>query len=101
MTRLKFDNPDVKDHAVPPSPCTNCGKVHNAAGESPFLAGKPRSGDISICIDCSHIMAFDDNLMLRDLTEEEVVECAGEPEILWVMALLGKYKLKEKGDGRL
>ena len=103
MKNLKFNNPDVTNHVMPPSPCTACGKVMDRAGEGPFLAGKPRPGDISICMHCSHIMAFDDNLMLRDLTEAEVVECAGEPELLWVMALLGKYRKykQEKSNGRL
>ncbi len=44
----------------------------------------PKSGDISICIKCGHIMAFDHDMSLRDLTNEEMYEIAGDPVIIAV-----------------
>lgn len=42
----------------------------------------PSSGDITICLYCGHVMAFADDLSLRELTDEEVREIAGDPRII-------------------
>jgi hypothetical protein len=48
-----------------------------AAGNS-----TPGPGDITLCIYCGHIMAFADDLTLRELTNEEIYEVAGDERIL-------------------
>jgi hypothetical protein len=45
-------------------------------------AARPRPGNISVCIDCGHIMAFADDLTLRNLTDAEMIEIAGDKRIL-------------------
>jgi hypothetical protein len=53
--------------------------------------GPPESGDLSICLKCHHLMAYDDNLKLRDLNDAEIVEVAGNPDIILGMKMLGAY----------
>lgn len=43
-------------------------------------------------MECGHIMAYDDELKLRELTKDEQVEVAGDQRILAVQA--GRKKLR-------
>jgi|HubBroStandDraft_6_1064221.scaffolds.fasta_scaffold647247_2 hypothetical protein len=85
---------------VTPSPCTNCGKVMDAAS----VAGKgddtPTPGDITICFYCHHLMAFADDMTIRDLTDEEIKECAGDPTLVVAMKALARFKQLER-EGKL
>lgn len=70
--------------------CVSCGYVTDSATE-PYAPGlSPSSGDISICLRCGHIAAFDDDLSLRELTAEEAHEVAGDKDILAIQAARGK-----------
>ena len=42
----------------------------------------PKPGDPNVCIYCGHIMAFDENLQLRDLTPDEELKIAGDPALM-------------------
>jgi hypothetical protein len=66
-----------------PSSCTHCHKVVDGAGSIDTDDG-PKPGDFTICIDCGHLMAFADDLTLRDLTEDEMVEITGDKRMLAV-----------------
>jgi hypothetical protein len=63
------------------SPCPNCRRsidtCHSASGER-----GPQSGDLSICLYCGHLSAYGDDMALRELTDAEVVEVAGDPELI-------------------
>lgn len=66
---------------IPEGECTSCGGKLDAA--SNFKEGEtPRPNDISICINCGHFAAFSDDLSLRELTDKEVIEIAGMPELV-------------------
>lgn len=62
-----------KSREVPKSRCPACGESHHMACSINGIH-KPTPGDITICIDCAHVMAFDNNLLLRNLTKEEEAE---------------------------
>jgi hypothetical protein len=47
----------------------------------------PHPGNITICFACGHIMAFANDLTLRELTDEEMHAVAGNPEIIAVQKL--------------
>lgn len=58
-----------------PSTCVDCGyMLDTCSGEA-----DPKPGDITICIRCAGINAFDKNLILRRPTEKELVEIGGDP----------------------
>lgn len=52
------------------SACLKCGyKIDGSAGIG--CEGKPKAGDVSICIKCGNIAVFDDNLYVRKPTDIE------------------------------
>jgi hypothetical protein len=50
----------------------------------------PEPDDISICLYCGHLMAFDGDLKFRPLTDAEMVQVAGDPRILAIQRARGK-----------
>ncbi len=80
-----------EDVEMPTSKCTSCGKELDGAtcvGED----AKPNAGDFTVCIGCGHIMVFDENSMLREMTSAEVIEIAGDKRVLAVQWARGKIK---------
>lgn len=73
------------------SDCLNCGIKVDAA-TSIDHRHVPHEGAIAICLICSHIMAYDETVHLRELTDEEVIDIAGRPEILFAINRLGSAK---------
>lgn len=67
---------------VPVSNCTACGHELDGATAIDDNILAPKSGDVAICIHCGHLMAMDDQLNLRNLTDEEMKEVAGDPRII-------------------
>ena len=56
----------------------------------------PSPGDITVCLHCGHIMAFDDGLKLRELTAEEAHEIAGDKRILTIQEARAKVMKEHK-----
>lgn len=69
--------------------CLNCGYQLNAAtctdGHS-----SPEPGDVTVCIECVHIMAFDNDLSLRQLTDDEMIQIAGDSRLIRLVNAIGK-----------
>lgn len=66
---------------IPVSHCTNCGwECDDATGVA--TEDDPSPGDFTVCIECGHLMAYADDLTLRDLTDAEVIEIAGDSRII-------------------
>ncbi len=70
---------------VPAYNCLGCGSTLDAATD-PLGDGTPASGDMTICLYCGHLMAFGDDLALRELTGAEMIEVAGDKKILAIQA---------------
>ena len=70
-------------HMMPDSHCLACGYLTNAAS---FITGPdrtiPKPGDVSVCLQCGHLMSFNDDLSLRELTGQEMYAVAGDRRIL-------------------
>lgn len=87
------------DTRVPNARCTNCGKLVDGA----MCVGNnavPEPGAITVCMPCGHVMAFDEGLALRELTDEEIVKVAGDPRLLAIQrartrAKPGKSRVSE------
>jgi hypothetical protein len=73
------------------SDCLNCG-VEVDSATSVGHHEMPKEGAIAICMICSHIMAYDENIHLREMTDEECLAIAGDPEILFLINGLGGAK---------
>jgi hypothetical protein len=82
------------------SNCLNCG-VEIDAATSIDHGHVPHEGAIAICIVCSHIMAYNKDVKLRELTDEEILFVAGNKEILFHIDCLGGAKAEwEKKHGK-
>jgi len=66
---------------VPGARCTNCRRMVRAA-TNPFDANTPAPGDISVCLHCGHIMVFTASLQLRNPTDAEQLDIAGDPRVI-------------------
>ena len=67
---------------TPECACPSCNRIFDRA--TGIGQRQPKEGDITICIECGHLMAFNSNLTVRDLTDEEMHEVAGDPRIIAV-----------------
>ena len=54
--------------------CPHCGAQQNRATSTDGLKGGPEENDITLCMACGTFGAFDQNLAMRKLTPEEMVE---------------------------
>jgi len=91
-----------KPNLVAPSPCPGCGEILNGAsfvGEG--ADASPNPGDITVCIGCGEIIAFADDLTLRGLTDEEMIEIAADPDILAIQRARAAWRQwkKDKDQG--
>lgn len=85
----------MRDFHVPSSNCPNCGVKQDGALAVTSIH-RPEPGDIMVCIDCSHICIYSDNLTLRDPTDEEMVEIAGNPTIIKMMRTINEANKRRK-----
>ena len=84
--------PKPRINRIPPSLCTNCGKLNNGAtGHGAAADLVPSPGDVALC-KCGHIMVYGDRLKLRDPTSAECVEIAGDPDVLAAQKVLESQK---------
>jgi Zn ribbon nucleic-acid-binding protein len=65
--------------------CFACGHAVDSA-TSIDVNARPKPGAWTVCIKCGHLMVFDDELHLRDLTAAERDEAATDPRIRKIQA---------------
>jgi hypothetical protein len=71
---------DADDHPFK-CVCTACGQDHTHAG-SLEVSQAPQSGDIMICLTCQHIMIVGSDMHLRDPTDAEAYQIAGDQDLI-------------------
>lgn len=77
--------------------CLKCGETCDSA--TPINRQEyPYAGDITICLYCGHMMAFNDDLSIRNLTEEEARLIADDPVITRIQEIRNEV-LKVKREG--
>lgn len=67
--------------------CLACQVVVDDASDARGEELQPGPGYITVCFYCGHIMAFDDDVNLRELTSEEMYEVAGDKLILQIQEM--------------
>ena len=70
-----------------PSVCPNCGRPLNA-GATPTNERPPEPGDVAICMDCRHVGIYAEDMHVRNPTDKEVIELAGDNDILLMLEML-------------
>lgn len=75
-------------HVMPLSKCLACGGAMNmATGVSNGNTSAPGPGDLTICLLCGHIMSYGPDQTLRELTDAEAHDAAGDKDILKVQEI--------------
>lgn len=87
-----------RTHRFPPSRCSNCGAILDA-GEGFGNDHTIDPGDVSVCL-CGHVMIFGEDLILRDLNDQEIYDLAGNKLLLQAQHLLGEFRAWEKLNRR-
>lgn len=82
-------------HRIPASKCFSCGAVNDAA-TAVAADAKPEPGAITVCLTCGHIMAYADDLSLRELTAQEQIDIAGDKRILAIQRGRQRLGIKPK-----
>lgn len=67
---------------VPIGKCPSCGYQFDMAIVILSQEQAPSPGDMTVCIQCGHVMAFSENLTPRKLTDEEMYRIAGDPRLI-------------------
>ena len=71
--------------------CTACGTDHTHAG-SLEVSRAPEPGDIMICLSCQHIMIVGSDMQLRDPTDAEAYQIAGDSDLIRYQRAIAKAK---------
>jgi hypothetical protein len=80
-------------HDMKPCACLGCGVVLASAQFSGDEGDeKPHEDAISVCFQCGHIQAFGPDLRFRPLTDAEIIEIAGDPEIVLIGNIRGPMR---------
>jgi hypothetical protein len=72
--------------------CLNCGHILSAAGTTEGDPVAPVEGSFTVCIYCSHLMVFKADLSVRNPNSAEIIEAAGDKNILEVMRLAHAFR---------
>jgi hypothetical protein len=79
--------------------CLNCKHKLNASDTLEDDRDAPEPGCFTVCMYCSHLMVFADDMSVREPTDAEIVAVAGHGELLQMMAVLAEYRRrKETGE---
>lgn len=82
-------------HNMAASKCLDCGRELDTA-TSFDSKQQPKPGDISICLHCGNVMVFADDLSLRELTEQDAHDIAGDPNLLKLQEARAKAMKQQK-----
>ena len=82
-------------HRIRASTCLSCGVINDAA-TGVDDSDKPYPGAITVCLTCGHIMAYADDLGLRELTVQEQIDVAGDKRILAIQRGRQRLGIKPK-----
>jgi hypothetical protein len=80
---------------VPDCACLDCGYPFNKATMIE-RERRPKPRDITVCLNCGHIMAYDTDLRVRALTPQEEIKVAELPELLMVKRFREAYQRAKK-----
>lgn len=64
---------DANGSPLPASACPRCGHVMDCATPM-FGDARPQAGDVTVCIRCAQLCAYEPSMTLRALTDEEFIE---------------------------
>lgn len=70
------------DHYVRLNKCLKCGGRLDGATNVGDSDQSPEVGDLSVCLQCGHVMEFGLGLVLQELSDQAVLDHAGDKNLL-------------------
>jgi len=81
----------VESHRMPEYVCPYCGEIlDGATAVDSDYSEPPADGSVGICINCRSVMIYEGG-QTRKPNDEEIIELAGDEELLKGMKMLGHY----------
>jgi hypothetical protein len=84
-----------EDRRIQPAACLQCNAINDGATSVGEKDETPGPGSICICSECGHIMAYGDNMQMRELTEKEMLDIAGDPRIITIQQIRELFPLRK------
>jgi hypothetical protein len=79
--------------------CLSCGHSLDSAGTPDRdQSAVPDEGCFTVCLYCSHLMVFKSDLTVRNLTDEEIIEAAGDKQLIEAMAFADAFRSWKKAN---
>lgn len=98
---VRRDKPIVKGNATiartPLNACLDCGRKVDSGTDVTESDNPrpPRPGDIAICLHCAHVMIYAGDLTVRAPTDAEVIEIAGDPDMVRAVNAIVAFNKRE------
>ena len=91
----------VKITRTPLNYCLDCEMLIDSGAPTPDAPddSTPTPGDIAICLHCAHVMIYADDLTVREPTNDEVVEIAGDPDMVRAVNAIVEFNKREQRHG--
>jgi hypothetical protein len=86
------------EYHTPKTFCPQCGRLLDGAMPTPDHTDAPHEGAVSLCAYCGGIAMYDENLMLRKMTEAEYREVMNSE--VGPMLRFAQHKIREIGHRR-
>jgi len=87
-------------HELPLSYCLCCNKRLDMATAAADEDPRPEPGNFTVCMYCSHLMVYDAELKVRQPTDLEIIEAAGDPDLVRAMRVTGRIRAEDERSPR-
>ena len=77
-------------HRIPEMRCLACDQLLNHASDNE-TATAPSVGDYTYCLYCHHLMVFDKDLRLREMTVQEEIDSETDPAVAEIREFVEFY----------
>jgi hypothetical protein len=82
---------EAPSYRIPDLKCLECGKEMDVA--MPTGGGRrPEPNDVAVCAYCGCLQAYGDDMKFRELNDAEILECAGDEDILLAQAFARDFR---------
>lgn len=86
---------------TPLNHCLDCGHAIDASTDASAPNNStPGPGDLAICLHCAHVMIYADDLTVRAPTDAEVVEIAGDPDMVRAVNAIARFNKEHPRDAK-